>query len=107
MQTDDVKHFRAAVHAAQCSMLLQAKPELLRKYPAHLHIDVLPEFQRKGYGAQLIEAFFEAVRREGARGVHLDMVRWNEVGRAFYARMGFEVCEEVADEVVVTLVKEL
>ncbi|KAH7350306.1 acyl-CoA N-acyltransferase [Pyrenochaeta sp. MPI-SDFR-AT-0127] len=116
MEQDLVRNFRHALYNGECSMLLPW-PEALEKYPAHMHIDILPEYQRKGYGTVLISAFFEAVKGLGAGGVHLDMVRTNSAGRAFYTRIGFRVCEQVLDggvsgetgvnDVVVTLVKDL
>ncbi|KAH7410477.1 GCN5-related N-acetyltransferase-like protein [Phaeosphaeria sp. MPI-PUGE-AT-0046c] len=116
MQTDDVKNFRAAVYNADCSMLLPY-PEVLAKYPAHVHIDILPEFQGKGYGRKLVEAWCEKVREEGATGVHLDMVKDNVGGRKFYEKVGFGVCEQVLDGgesgetgvngIVLTMVKKL
>jgi GNAT superfamily N-acetyltransferase len=116
MEKDDVKGFRHAVYHGECSML-QEWPEVLGKYPAHMHIDILPEWQKKGYGRRLIEAFFEEVKKDGAEGVHLDMVRHNVNARTFYERIGFEVCPQVLDGgasgetgvngIVATLVKSL
>jgi ribosomal protein S18 acetylase RimI-like enzyme len=116
MERDDVKGFRYAVHNGSCSML-QPWLEVLQQYPAHMHIDILPEFQRKGHGTSLINTFFEAVKNLGARGVHLDMVQHNATGRAFYDRIGFQICPQVMDSgasgrtgengIVVTLVKSL
>ncbi|KAH9864701.1 hypothetical protein J1614_010637 [Plenodomus biglobosus] len=116
MEGDMVKGFRASAYNAHCSML-QSWPETLQQFPAHMHIDILPEYQRKGYGRQLITAFFEAVKSQGAKGVHLDMVKTNVNGLAFYERLGFQRCQQVLDEgasgesavdgIVLTLVKEL
>ena len=116
MEKEETKGFRHAVHHAECSAL-QAWPKELKKYPAHMHIDILPEFQRKGWGSILINTLFDAVKREGAPGIHLDMVRWNTVGRSFYEKIGFEPCSLVLDngdsgetgvkDVVLTLVKTL
>jgi GNAT superfamily N-acetyltransferase len=116
MERDDIKGFRHAVHNASCSML-QAWPQTLQQYPAHLHIDILPDYQRKGYGTVLMNAFLDAVRSQGAAGVHLDMVRHNVTGRAFYDRIGFQTCPLVMDGgasgqtgvngIVITLVKDL
>nr|BFE85676.1 hypothetical protein GCM10020093_082770 [Planobispora longispora] len=36
-------------------------------YPAHLHIDLLPEYQRKGLGRELMHAFLDALHRKGSR----------------------------------------
>jgi GNAT superfamily N-acetyltransferase len=63
-------------------------PQLVEEYPAHLHIDLLPGYQRKGFGRQLMEMFCEKLRRDGARGVHLVMAVENRNG-VFYERMGF------------------
>jgi ribosomal protein S18 acetylase RimI-like enzyme len=116
MEKNDTKSFRAAVYAASCSML-QDFPVTLQTYPAHMHIDIIPEYQKRGYGKALINAFFEAVRSRGAKGVHLDMVEHNVNARAFYERIGFQICPEVLDGgesgqtgvngIVVTLVKPL
>ncbi len=67
-------------------------PELAG-YPAHLHIDLLPEYQRSGHGRALVEAFTAALRRAGAPAVHLGMVTGNHPARAFYDRLGFHVID--------------
>lgn len=64
-------------------------PELAA-YPAHLHIDLLPGYQRAGHGRGLIDAFVGALKATGAVGVHLGMVTENVAARAFYDRVGFE-----------------
>lgn len=61
----------------------------LADYPAHLHIDLLPGFQGRGYGRQLMDAFLGAARGAGVRGVHLGMLTVNVKARAFYDRLGF------------------
>jgi ribosomal protein S18 acetylase RimI-like enzyme len=63
-------------------------PEL-KDYPAHLHIDLLPEFQSKGLGRQLMDAFLAALTEAGADRVHLGMRTTNTGARAFYDRLGF------------------
>ena len=64
-------------------------PELA-PWPAHLHIDLLPEWQGRGYGRQLMRTFLEALRDGGVPSVHLVMATANKPARAFYDRMGFE-----------------
>ena len=83
MEKEESKGFRRAFHRAECSAL-QAWPEELERYPAHMHIDILPEFQRKGWGSMLINALFDALRSQGAIGIHLGMARSNTGGRSFY-----------------------
>lgn len=58
-------------------------------YPAHLHIDLLPEYQRMGHGRELMRAFLDALRDKGVPAVHLSMVTENTPARAFYDRLGF------------------
>lgn len=65
-----------------------ALPELAR-HPAHLHIDLLPAWQRRGYGRVLMRTFLAALRAKGVEGVHLSMLTANTPARAFYDRLGF------------------
>ncbi|MEW2180142.1 GNAT family N-acetyltransferase [Streptomyces sp. NPDC005406] len=67
-------------------------PQLAR-HPAHLHIDLLPEWQRKGYGRELMRAFLAALDAKGVEGVHLSMLTANTPARAFYDRLGFAEIE--------------
>ncbi|GAA3245674.1 GNAT family N-acetyltransferase [Streptomyces sp. XM83C] len=67
-------------------------PEL-RPYPAHLHIDLLPEWQRRGYGRRLMHTFLAALHERGVPAVHLGMVTANTAARAFYDRLGFHPIE--------------
>jgi len=62
----------------------------LNEYPAHLHIDILPEFRRKQIGRQLIEKFFDQCRAAGIPGVHLSTRDDNKGGRDFFISMGFK-----------------
>ena len=61
------------------------------EYPAHLHIDLLPEAQGRGYGRALIEnMLIPALAAAGIPGVHLTMDPANTPARAFYAAVGFD-----------------
>ncbi|MEK8227444.1 hypothetical protein NKG05_17075 [Oerskovia sp. M15] len=48
-----------------------ADPALLGPYPAHLHVDLLPEAQGGGNGRRLLETLFDALRERDVTGVHL------------------------------------
>ncbi|MFF3636636.1 GNAT family N-acetyltransferase [Streptomyces sp. NPDC002250] len=63
-------------------------PELAA-YPAHLHIDLLPAWQRRGHGRRLMGALLNALSQQGVPAVHLGMVTVNTAARAFYDRVGF------------------
>lgn len=64
-------------------------PAFDERYPAHLHIDLLPEGQGLGLGRKLMETYLDALRDRGVPGVHLGMSPENTRARAFYDRMGF------------------
>lgn len=59
-------------------------------YPAHLHIDLLPEAQGQGWGRGLIDTLLEALRAAGVTGVHLVATTRNTGALAFYDRLGFQ-----------------
>lgn len=58
-------------------------------YPAHLHIDLLPELQGQGWGRRLIEAVIDDLRGRGVTGLHLVSDAANTGAVAFYDRLGF------------------
>ncbi|WP_436521774.1 GNAT family N-acetyltransferase [Actinoplanes sp. HUAS TT8] len=61
----------------------------LADHPAHLHIDLLPEWQGKGQGRRLMAAFLGGLRAAGVSRVHLGMAPSNRGAYAFYHRLGF------------------
>jgi membrane-associated phospholipid phosphatase/ribosomal protein S18 acetylase RimI-like enzyme len=67
------------------------------EYPAHLHIDLLPETQGQGLGRRLIETLFAELRRRGVAGLHLGMNPENAGAGAFYERLGMRRLESGAD----------
>ena len=64
-------------------------------YPAHLHIDLLPEWQGRGHGRRLMSAFLDGLRGAGVPSVHLGMLSTNAGARAFYDRLGFHVVADI------------
>jgi ribosomal protein S18 acetylase RimI-like enzyme len=77
------------------------RPELAA-YPAHLHIDLLPDYQRMGLGRALMERLLDALSLSGVPAVHLAMVTANTKARAFYDSMGFEEIAVPGDDAGVT-----
>lgn len=59
-------------------------------WPAHLHIDLLPQWQGAGWGRRLMSAFVDGLRAAGVPAVHLGMVTVNTRARRFYDKLGFE-----------------
>lgn len=79
------------------ALLHSAFPALLRDYPAHMHVDILADFQGQGWGARLLAALEERLRGMGVRGLHLGMDGKNKGAERFYRRAGFERFGEVMD----------
>lgn len=65
-----------------------ADPSLVRRYPSHLHIDLLPRMQGRGLGRALIETLLDALRTRRSRGVHLHVGRTNHRAAGFYRHVG-------------------
>ncbi|PPL19970.1 GNAT family N-acetyltransferase [Microterricola pindariensis] len=61
----------------------------LDAYPAHLHIDLLPEAQGQGLGRVLIDGLRAALHERGVPGLHLGFAPQNVGAAAFYDRLGF------------------
>jgi ribosomal protein S18 acetylase RimI-like enzyme len=61
----------------------------LDDFPAHLHIDLLPELQGQGFGRQLMRTVLAELHRRGIPGVHLGVSPTNLPARAFYRKIGF------------------
>lgn len=61
----------------------------LAEYPAHLHIDLLPELQGQGMGRKLMRTLLAELRERGVSGVHLGVSPSNTNAVAFYTKLGF------------------
>lgn len=68
--------------------------EDLNSYPAHLHIDLLPEAQSKGMGRKLIEIFNKKLVELNVPAVHLQVGKTNIGAIKFYERVGFQRIKE-------------
>lgn len=63
---------------------------LLNDYPAHMHINILPDAQASGWGRKMIAAELAALREAGVRGVYLGVDPGNERAIGFYRHLGFD-----------------
>ncbi len=61
-----------------------------KDYPAHFHIDILPEYQRSGWGGKLMKTLFEHLKNKSVKGVMLTTGTGNETANNFYKKYGFE-----------------
>jgi GNAT superfamily N-acetyltransferase len=66
-----------------------APARVVERYPAHLHIDLLPRLQGRGVGSRLIDRWLLAVKGMGASGAHLAVGAANQRAIGFYRRYGF------------------
>lgn len=64
-------------------------PAQLIDYPAHLHINLLPEAQSGGWGRRMIETELDALRAAGVKGVQLGVALTNSRAAGFYSHLGF------------------
>jgi ribosomal protein S18 acetylase RimI-like enzyme len=63
--------------------------EIVAAYPSHLHIDLLPRTQGRGYGGILMRRLLDALRTAGSPGVHLGVGAGNTNAIGFYQHLGF------------------
>ena len=74
--------------------------KLKKRYPAHLHIDILPEGQRMGIGTALVDRLREKLRSEGIPGVFLICGAKNEKGVNFYRKYGFKEIKKLPGSII-------
>jgi ribosomal protein S18 acetylase RimI-like enzyme len=63
-------------------------PDYVDRYPAHLHIDLLPRAQKGGWGRRMIMAWADLAARRGACGFHLGVSAENTNAVGFYRHVG-------------------
>jgi ribosomal protein S18 acetylase RimI-like enzyme len=68
---------------------LRTPPEVTDRYPAHLHIDLLPVLQGQGVGRRMIDMLLTQLAARGATGVHLGVDPRNARAVGFYEHLGF------------------
>lgn len=78
---------------------------LLAEFPAHLHINLLPQVQSGGWGRRLMGTLFDSLRSDGAAGVHWGVSTHNEPAIGFYRHLGYE--ELAGDELTLTFAQRL
>ena len=72
----------------------------LDNYPAHLHIDILPIAQGKGYGRKLVETFLNQLRILNVQGLHLIVSNDNQNAVGFYQQVGFKKLKKLGECIV-------
>lgn len=88
--------FKTLLHFNRVQRTMPPLHDLYKDYPAHLHINMAPGYQRRGMGSMLIERFEESMRSRGACGVHLVTSERNTKALSFYERHGYSVIRELS-----------
>jgi ribosomal protein S18 acetylase RimI-like enzyme len=76
---------------------------IVKNYPAHLHIDLLPRAQGLGIGRKLMEGLQQSLREMGVEGLHLGVGKTNLNAIAFYTHLGFAITEEAPDSLFMAI----
>ncbi|EGD82363.1 hypothetical protein PTSG_03030 [Salpingoeca rosetta] len=63
--------------------------DIMKSYPSHLHIDLLPRAQNQGNGRRLINLLLRNLQACGSVGVHLEVPAESAGAHRFYERLGF------------------
>ncbi|UCH24884.1 MAG: GNAT family N-acetyltransferase [Trueperaceae bacterium] len=63
-------------------------------YPAHLHINLLPEVRGRGIGSALLARYLDCLGTFGVPGVQLTTTHENRAALKLYQRFGFRLFEE-------------
>ena len=69
-------------------------------YLAHLHINILPEYQRRGLGTQLVQSLENKLRDMYVEGMYLICGQKEDGARAFYEKLGYTDIDYLAGTVV-------
>ncbi len=70
----------------------ETERSIRERFPAHLHINLRPEFQGQRAGDRLLGAYFTDLRHARVSGVH---VRCGQGPLGFYLRTGFQVLQQI------------
>lgn len=95
------KHLSELLHDPE-ALLTKGCEELIQQgTKATLHIDILDEWQRKGWGGKLISAVMERLSSAcDGGGVYVGIAGENDKVVPFYERMGFRMFGEKARETI-------
>jgi len=92
------KFFLPRIRQLGLKYTIMAKTEMFihslfkKKYPAHLHIDIHPDYQKMGLGTLMIDALSDYLKGERIYGLMLSAGMNNKGAIAFYGKNGF--CKE-------------
>ena len=67
----------------------QAPAILVERFPAHIHMNLLPRAQGRGIGTALLNRWIANARAGGVKGIHLGANSGNHGGVRFWSSRGF------------------
>lgn len=82
---------------------IESQEKYKEDYPAHLHIDILPDYQHMGLGKKLMDTLCSHLRQKGVKGIMLTVWKYNDNARKFYEKYGFTLIETKKTSVVYAL----
>jgi len=91
-------HLLNLVYNDYPTMLNLSRPQMIERWPAHLHINILPAHQRQGWGRRLIDTLLAALAERNCKGMHLGMEAGNAGSLKFYESLGFSRYPFVLDD---------
>jgi ribosomal protein S18 acetylase RimI-like enzyme len=66
----------------------------LRAFPAHLHVNIAPEWRGRGLGKSLLVTYLDFLRHSALPGVHLETTSRNVAACRLYESLGFQLLDE-------------
>lgn len=69
--------------------------EILTAYPSHVHLNLLPEAQRKGIGTSLLNLWISQAEELGSCGVHVGVNAQNHNAKFFWQAQGFSNLDDL------------
>lgn len=72
------------------NLSLNGLHDFAQEYPAHLHIDLLPECQGQGFGSKLVRLLIDHLKEQKIPGLMLHVGGDNDGAIRFYKRCGFK-----------------
>ena len=69
--------------------------DIVARYPAHIHMNLLPRLRGQRVGSGLLQAWIEQAKADGVGGIHLGANAKNSGGVAFWTKSGFEPVQTI------------
>lgn len=71
--------------------------DVVSRWPSHLHLDLRPGAQGRGFGRAMIERVVASLQDAGSRGIHLHVALGNDRAIGFYEHLGWSRLQRSGD----------